>query len=84
MMSVLCCVLLYDFVHCLLLRCNNNILQSIDFKVVATAKSCREVKVSHAAVKSFDRPVIVRTLKQFSFRRRLMSLFGSSWLVTRM
>ena len=30
-------------------------LQSIDFKVAATAKSCRKVKVSHAAVKSFDR-----------------------------
>ena len=30
-------------------------LQSIDFKVAATAKSCGKVKVSHAAVKSFDR-----------------------------
>ena len=30
-------------------------LYSIDFKVAATAKSCVKVKVSHAAVKSFDR-----------------------------
>jgi len=30
-------------------------LQSIDFKVAATAKSCGKVKVSHTAVKSFDR-----------------------------
>ena len=30
-------------------------LQSIDFKVAATAKSCGKMKVSHAAVKSFDR-----------------------------
>ena len=30
-------------------------LYLIDFKVAATAKSCGKVKVSHAAVKSFDR-----------------------------
>ena len=31
-------------------------LQSIDFdNVAATAKSCGKVKVSHAAIKSFDR-----------------------------
>jgi len=39
-------------------ECHSNIrLQSIDFKVAATAKSCGKVKVkvSDAAVKSFDR-----------------------------
>jgi len=35
-------------------------LQSIDFKVTATAKSCGKVKVSHAAVKSFDRRGVSR------------------------
>ena len=32
-----------------------NECHSTDFKVAATAESCGKVKVSHAAVKSFDR-----------------------------
>ena len=43
-------------------------LQSINFKVAATAKSCGKVKVSHAAVKSFGAVSVVRTLEQFSFQ----------------
>ena len=45
-------------------------LQSIDFKVAATAKSCEKVKVSHTAVKSFDRRGVscIRTLERFSFQ----------------
>jgi len=35
-------------------KCHSNIM-SIDFKVAATAKSCGKLKVSHVAVKSFDR-----------------------------
>jgi len=78
----MCCLLIYirlcyyyyfffETLELLLLRMNViATLWSIDLKVAATEKSCGKVKVSHAAVKSFDRRSrlsVVRTLEQFSF-----------------